>query len=76
MKSLGPQTSSVVEVAEVLARGYLRFRAGRVQDASNPACCPRFAADRSMSNCLDVAAHQSDELGAVRGGRRPQCKPA
>jgi len=76
MKCVGAQTRSITEIAELLARGYLRLLDGRMQDAPNPACCPTVAADPKRQNSLDVAAQQSDELGAQRGIRRRPCKPA
>jgi hypothetical protein len=47
------------ELALLLARGYLRLLESRMQETSNPACCPRVEADRNRSNSLDVAAQQS-----------------
>lgn len=76
MKSVGLQARSTDEIAELLARGYLRLQESREREASNPACCPKVTADRIRSNCLDVAAQQSDELDAQPGIRRRPCKPA
>jgi hypothetical protein len=62
-------------IADLLARGYLRLLERQMQDAPNPASCPKVTADCSRSICLEIVAQQSDELGAQHGIRRRQCNP-
>jgi len=76
MKWVEAQTRSIVEIADLLARGYWRLLAGGGLDLLNSACSPTVAADPKRQNSLDVAAEPKHELDVARPLRRPPCKPA
>jgi len=61
---------TIRSIASLLANGYLRLLAPGSAAVAHPPC----ATEPQVS--LDSLGQQSDELGAHRGNRRRQCKPA
>jgi hypothetical protein len=66
----GPQLR---ELAELLARAYLRLVVARDEKPPHLAPCPPVPPVPSRQNCLDVAAEAKHELDSNRRIRRPRC---